>query len=287
MSIYCDADLHIYREAWSDGPVNTVYIEDEKRRVDVVLPAMAAVALAASVCNELAWAEESANESDAEIEARCRTDVTRRTAAKGIGRWLGAFVYGDADDPPEKQIAAGIEDATKHRAACQQLLASVNELLKEKGVPRIRIIQFGEKPEGGGKMAKKPTIAEDLIAGFSELADALERGDAAGWRPIETAPKDGTPILVWVNDRCHIMRSDDLLANPAWLDGFNVRYWQPLPAPPGSTPAPARLTEAVELLRKIDNLCDECPLCVYSTMHHPDCPLDRFLAENTTTEGGQ
>lgn len=52
------------------------------------------------------------------------------------------------------------------------------------------------------------------------------------WRPIKTAPKDGTVILIHVpNARLPSMaRADDLLAKPYWLEGAS--HWMPLPEPP-------------------------------------------------------
>lgn len=67
-----------------------------------------------------------------------------------------------------------------------------------------------------------------------ELEEAREREE---WRPIDTAPRDGTQVLLtgvgldrwistgrWVNGHWY---DDD---GPGWL--ANVTHWMPLPAPP-------------------------------------------------------
>ena len=64
------------------------------------------------------------------------------------------------------------------------------------------------------------------------------------WQPIETAPRDGRRVLVWVADACparHAFASlwffstDGRLGGGA--DGFNgtgwnITHWMPLPVPP-------------------------------------------------------
>jgi len=83
--------------------------------------------------------------------------------------------------------------------------------------------------------------------GCEYLADRADAALAAGWRrdpgwqPMETAPRDGTAILAWIERR----RGDQIEAGQdiiAWTDhngGGWVRYrlgeptrWRPLPEPP-------------------------------------------------------
>jgi hypothetical protein len=68
------------------------------------------------------------------------------------------------------------------------------------------------------------------------------------WQPIETAPKDGTRILLWDTDEAVVAKWDDISMGGAkgWqiavvkLIGdvnyyeatFNPTHWMPLPEPP-------------------------------------------------------
>jgi hypothetical protein len=73
-----------------------------------------------------------------------------------------------------------------------------------------------------------------------------------GWQPIETAPKDGTPILCGFPDNFHAQHGhfDDNTGKWGQLISFYYQptHWMPLPAPPEATPAPT---------------ADKCP--------NPDC----------------
>ncbi len=53
-----------------------------------------------------------------------------------------------------------------------------------------------------------------------------------GWQPIETAPKDGMPLLLWNGDRAEVAKWE----GDGWwyIDEytFDATHWMPLPAPP-------------------------------------------------------
>lgn len=87
-----------------------------------------------------------------------------------------------------------------------------------------------------------------------------ETGLAApeGWRPIESAPKNGTPVDLWVLWACGSRVEAQRATGARWRDGFwhangiqlspcsgivpNITHWQPLPA----APLPATLSEGKE-----------------------------------------
>lgn len=60
------------------------------------------------------------------------------------------------------------------------------------------------------------------------------------WQPSDTAPKDGTEILVWCGGECAIAYFMYSQSNPTtcWFVNDHgvkerlVTHWQPLPAPP-------------------------------------------------------
>lgn len=74
---------------------------------------------------------------------------------------------------------------------------------------------------------------------ISAIASALGGPDALeqvleGWRPIETAPRDGTAVLLWGNGpTCAVAQWDSEAS--IWSDGgwdVDATHWRPLPSPP-------------------------------------------------------
>jgi len=78
----------------------------------------------------------------------------------------------------------------------------------------------------------------------------MESEKQTGWQPIETAPKDGTIIIAAY--QYHPVRPA-YWNGECWMTfgcitegGEEPYHWQPLPAPPGTTRAPADLRSALE-----------------------------------------
>lgn len=60
----------------------------------------------------------------------------------------------------------------------------------------------------------------------------------SNWQPIETAPKDGTEVLIWVELHGFMRRAVSHYAGQYadWvipgIAGLNPTHWMPLPEPP-------------------------------------------------------
>lgn len=109
---------------------------------------------------------------------------------------------------------------------------------KTKQVQRDAIKQFFAATKSGNAQwwtdEVSAAVVDDLAACEAELANEHKKNQ---WKPIETAPKDGTKILVWCPSAHGL---DELYAVCAYHEdaGFCVcelrepTHWQPLPQPP-------------------------------------------------------
>jgi hypothetical protein len=105
------------------------------------------------------------------------------------------------------------------------------------------------------RTALEELVAADDAQDLERLIEAWVSARAAlaqpeGWQPIETAPKDGTRIIVakqsgyvmaWASSAYWFERQyKDREKYSGWTDGFDTlatpTHWMPLPAPPGEKP---------------------------------------------------
>lgn len=78
------------------------------------------------------------------------------------------------------------------------------------------------------------TLADDRVAAEERAAQAAIDAwntRAPQWQPIESAPKDGTRLMLWDS------RAGGYAVTGAWVAGSaddheTITHWQPLPAPP-------------------------------------------------------
>ena len=87
-----------------------------------------------------------------------------------------------------------------------------------------------------------PLVPRNLLKALVDAAVLAER-ELSAWQPIETAPRDGTEILVWNGSERQILWWSDPLNGWTFNDEWEVledllTHWQPLPSPPPITPPP-------------------------------------------------
>jgi hypothetical protein len=84
-------------------------------------------------------------------------------------------------------------------------------------------------------------IAEQLLKLGWKLSRNVTKERLVEWQPIETAPKDGTEVLLWVPDGTYfalMMTGSYEGCAMGWCDnvrgspGFEPTHWMPLPRPP-------------------------------------------------------
>lgn len=92
----------------------------------------------------------------------------------------------------------------------------------------------------GLKEVRDPVRANRLNRLWREAGEMME---GMGWQSIESAPKDGTEVLLW--GRCHLRGSFyGADANVGWFEDasndwrardlpIKPTHWMPLPEPPG------------------------------------------------------
>lgn len=92
---------------------------------------------------------------------------------------------------------------------------------------------------------------DELVGEHSEMKERLAKFE---WRPIETAPKDGTKLLLWAGNAVVGQWYAKVVGTPVWSvswngDEFEPTHWMPLPEPPADF-HPAVTLESQSLARE-------------------------------------
>ena len=66
----------------------------------------------------------------------------------------------------------------------------------------------------------------------SQTLDCTQATARAGWMPIETAPKDGTVIDLWVPEFGRLTNEWFDTEDNSWCFPGKPTHWMPIPAPP-------------------------------------------------------
>jgi hypothetical protein len=130
-------------------------------------------------------------------------------------------------------------------AACSLLTIAANAGRKKDSEGQENHLQHDDQVRGYARNRANVAFAALAELEAEQAATEAMRRDA-GWQPIETAPKDGTGILVNAGGFCYAVEwqeefgwwsVDDNKLGPFPLRGAGPTHWMPLPAPPAALAA--------------------------------------------------
>jgi len=100
----------------------------------------------------------------------------------------------------------------------------------------------------------------EVLCAIVDAVRAEAKAEVPSWQPIETAPKDGSPILVVANEVVQYIIVADYgsgwhsLADDEGIEDFNPTHWMPIPA------APIAVAEQTKQLAQIE-IVPDWPAC--------------------------
>ena len=83
-----------------------------------------------------------------------------------------------------------------------------------------------------------PLVSRNMFKAFADAVVVAER-ERSAWQPIETAPRDGTAVLVgrvYEDGKVEYAVACNYNDGLGWSDMGALTHWQPLPSPPPITP---------------------------------------------------
>jgi hypothetical protein len=130
-------------------------------------------------------------------------------------------------------------------SATMKSLVAENEKLRT-ALTGIASCSTCEACRGAARLALGERTVAEIHAAVDERLDRVERELAEAWFPIETAPKDGTPILGYVlpprmqasleGPRVVKWAGEYGMWSMPGISGLSCSHWMPLPARPAQPP---------------------------------------------------
>lgn len=210
--------VFLYRDALADGPEN---MSDTNPQID-----LDALERLADNCRELVLTPAEAHElirlarsgsgyvEDVPSELSITLEEVRRFCK----------LYGSAPDHSEQALDMVASELTPEYEA--ELRGIINPLyMNQRGTESYeRRVLLGE--------------IDRLRAMVAASQQALDRVAADGWMPIESAPKDGTPVDLWHRDGFLVTETWWDREDGCWVHCFedaDFTHWMPLPTAPIAT----------------------------------------------------
>lgn len=147
-----------------------------------------------------------------------------------------------------ERVAASIErDDGPYWESDKDIILAALRIAAEQVVEREKVVTWHR--ERGARARKnfddRTYIFHDMCADYIEAGDHSTATLVSGWRSMDSAPRDGTRVLLWYEELEPHTIQGQWDADFGWVDVWNndkiegdsgsiwPTHWQPLPSPPG------------------------------------------------------